>query len=87
MSRVATRIDRKVGARVRKRRLELRISQERFADLLSVTFQQVQKYEKGTNRIAASRLYRMTQVLDVNAAYFFQDLDRVHRRASEEARR
>ncbi|HVK81775.1 MAG TPA: helix-turn-helix transcriptional regulator [Verrucomicrobiae bacterium] len=51
------------------------MSQEALADLLGVTFQQVQKYEKGVNRVAASRLYEMTKALDVSVAFFFEGLD------------
>jgi transcriptional regulator with XRE-family HTH domain len=64
-------IDEHVGARVRKRRRLLGISQELLAQKIGVTFQQVQKYEKGTNRIGASRLQRISEVLGVNAGFFF----------------
>lgn len=72
--RSANAIDRRIGQRVRARRLELGVSQERLADILGVTFQQVQKYEKGTNRIAASRLFDIAAALDMPAARFFEGL-------------
>jgi transcriptional regulator with XRE-family HTH domain len=72
--RAANAIDRKLGQRVRSRRLEIGMSQERLADKLGVTFQQVQKYEKGVNRIAASRLYDIASALDQPVARFFEGL-------------
>jgi len=69
--RAATSIDRKLGQRVRSRRLEIGMSQERLAELLGVTFQQVQKYETGTNRIGASRLERIARTLGVSIPFFF----------------
>ena len=61
-----------VGARLRKRRQALSISQERLGAQLGLTFQQVQKYEKGVNRIGASRLYQIAQALDAPVQYFFE---------------
>jgi transcriptional regulator with XRE-family HTH domain len=72
--RAATSIDRKLGQRVRSRRLEIGMSQERLAELLGVTFQQVQKYEKGVNRIAASRLYDIASALQQPVSRFFEGL-------------
>ncbi len=72
--RSANVIDKKVGQRVRARRLELGISQEGLAEMLGVTFQQVQKYEKGTNRIAVSRLYAISLALEIHAGRFFDNL-------------
>jgi transcriptional regulator with XRE-family HTH domain len=69
--RAANAIDRKVGQRVRSRRLEIGMSQERLAELLGVTFQQVQKYEKGVNRIAVSRLWDIANALELPVARFF----------------
>jgi transcriptional regulator with XRE-family HTH domain len=66
-------IDKHVGARVRMRRLILGMSQGKLGEALDVTFQQVQKYEKGANRIGASRLQQLARVLDVPPAYFFED--------------
>lgn len=72
--RAANPVDVHVGARVRIRRQVLKMSQERLGDQLGVTFQQVQKYERGSNRIGASRLWRLAQVLDVPVSYFFEGL-------------
>ena len=63
--------DKYVGSRVRMRRLMLGMSQGTLADQLGLTFQQVQKYEKGTNRISASRLQQMCQILQVPVPFFF----------------
>ena len=64
--------DKHVGARVRMRRMMLSMSQEKLGDALGLTFQQVQKYEKGTNRIGASRLQQISQILQVPVAFFFE---------------
>ena len=66
-------VDVHVGARVRSRRMQLGMSQTDLANKLGLTFQQVQKYEKGVNRIGASRLYRIASILDVPPQYFFED--------------
>src|SRR5205807_1378279 len=65
-------IDRHVGSRVRMRRLMLSMSQEKLGDALGLTFQQVQKYEKGSNRVSASRLQHLSQILQVPVAFFFE---------------
>jgi len=67
-------VDVHVGERVRARRLLAGLSQEAFAKKLNITFQQVQKYEKGTNRISASRLYKIATILSVPIDYFFEDI-------------
>jgi transcriptional regulator with XRE-family HTH domain len=64
--------DKYVGSRVRMRRLMLSMSQEKLGEKLGLTFQQVQKYEKGTNRIGASRLQHIAQILKVPVAFFFE---------------
>jgi transcriptional regulator with XRE-family HTH domain len=64
-------IDGHVGSRVRMRRLMLAMSQSKLADALGLTFQQVQKYEKGANRIGASRLQQISQILQVPVPFFF----------------
>src|SRR5882672_7325525 len=64
-------IDKHVGSRVRMRRMMLGMSQEKLGDALDLTFQQVQKYEKGTNRIGASRLQQISHILQVPVAFFF----------------
>ena len=65
-------IDRHVGSRVRMRRLLVGMSQEKLAQALGLTFQQVQKYEKGTNRIGASRLHLIASVLGVPIEFFYE---------------
>ena len=69
-----TYIDVHVGQRVRQRRTLLGYSQERLADALNLTFQQVQKYERGANRVGAGRLYELSHALDVPVNYFFEEL-------------
>jgi transcriptional regulator with XRE-family HTH domain len=64
--------DKHVGSRVRMRRMMLSMSQEKLGDALGLTFQQVQKYEKGTNRIGASRLQQISQILQVPVSFFFE---------------
>src|SRR6201998_3409650 len=65
-------IDRHVGSRVRMRRMMLSMSQEKLGDALGLTFQQVQKYEKGSNRIGASRLQQIAHILQVTVGFFFE---------------
>jgi transcriptional regulator with XRE-family HTH domain len=65
-------IDKHVGSRVRMRRMMVAMSQEKLGDALGLTFQQVQKYEKGTNRIGASRLQQISHILQVPVAFFFE---------------
>jgi transcriptional regulator with XRE-family HTH domain len=67
-------IDVHVGERVRLRRTLLGMSQEKLASRLGITFQQVQKYEKGTNRVGAGRLKQIADVLEVPVGYFYEDL-------------
>jgi len=67
-------IDVHVGSRVRLRRTLLGLSQEKLGDALGLTFQQVQKYERGVNRIGASRLFDLSRVLDVPIGFFFDDM-------------
>lgn len=67
-------IDKYVGSRVRARRVGLRISQTKLGDSIGVTFQQVQKYENGTNRIGASNLYKIARQLGVDVSFFFQEM-------------
>src|SRR6202521_1171939 len=66
--------DKHVGARVRMRRMMLSMSQEKLGDALDLTFQQVQKYEKGANRIGASRLQQIAHILQVPVSFFFDGL-------------
>lgn len=67
-------VDVHVGARIRLRRTLLGMSQERLGDALGLTFQQVQKYERGTNRVGASRLWDLSRVLDVPVSFFYEDM-------------
>ena len=69
-------IDVHVGKRLRLRRTLLGMSQERLGELLGLTFQQVQKYERGANRIGSSRLFQLGQILDVPVSFFFDDMPR-----------
>ncbi len=82
-------IDQLVGRQLRARRLELGLSQQRLADAIGVTFQQIQKYEHGSNRVVASRLYDLAKVLHVTVEYFFanaeQDLALITPRDQPEA--
>ena len=66
-------IDLDVGRRIRVRRIQLGLSQTYVADKLGITFQQVQKYEKGANRVSASRLQNIAELLDVPVSFFFGD--------------
>jgi transcriptional regulator with XRE-family HTH domain len=68
-------IDVHVGARLRLRRTLLGMSQERLGEAIGLTFQQVQKYERGANRVGASRLYDLSRVLDVPVSFFFDDIN------------
>jgi transcriptional regulator with XRE-family HTH domain len=81
-------VDAHVGERLKQRRLTLGLSQERLGELLGLTFQQIQKYERGSNRLGASRLYQAACALDVEIAYFFDGLatnsDRLAREAIDE---
>lgn len=68
-------VDVHVGARIGARRKLLQLSQKELAERLGITFQQVQKYEKGVNRIGAGRLYSIASILGVDVGYFYSDLD------------
>jgi transcriptional regulator with XRE-family HTH domain len=72
MNKSSTPIDKHVGARVRMRRMMMKMSQTSLGDALGVTFQQVQKYEKGTNRIGAGRLQQIAGLLQVPIEFFFE---------------
>ena len=74
-NKVPSGIDRIVGQRLRWRRRELRLTQEQLGEKLGLTFQQVQKYEKGVNRISAGRLFEMSQVLGITITYFYEGID------------
>ena len=68
-------IDVHVGQRIRQRRTLLGMSQEKLAEAIGLTFQQVQKYERGANRVGSSRLFDLARVLDVPISYFFEDME------------
>jgi transcriptional regulator with XRE-family HTH domain len=67
-------VDVHVGKRLRVRRSLLGMSQEKLSDQVGITFQQIQKYEQGTNRISAGRLYKLSKVLNVPISYFFENI-------------
>ena len=67
-------VDRHVGLRIRMRRKEIGVSQERLAEALGITFQQVQKYERGANRVSASKLWEIAQALKTSVSYFYEGL-------------
>lgn len=73
MKKVPNSIDVHVGSRIRLRRTLLGMSQEKLGDSLGITFQQVQKYEKGTNRVGASRLQNISSILNVPISFFFEE--------------
>ena len=75
-------IDAHVGSRVRLRRMLVGMSQERLGESMGLTFQQVQKYEKGANRIGASRLHQISKLLDVPVGYFFDEAPAVEERST-----
>ncbi|MEL7040179.1 MAG: helix-turn-helix transcriptional regulator [Pseudomonadota bacterium] len=74
-NKIPSGIDRIVGQRLRWRRRELKFTQEQLGERLGLTFQQVQKYEKGVNRISAGRLWEMAQVLGISITYFFEGVE------------
>ena len=76
LKKAPSAVDRHVGSRVRLRRISVGLSQERLGEQLGVTFQQVQKYEKGTNRISVSRMQQIAQVLGCTVSYFLEGAPR-----------
>lgn len=75
MSKTSKRVDSHVGERMRERRTMLGQTQEQLSATLEISYQQVQKYETGSNRVSAGRLYEIATALNVDVAYFFTDLD------------
>ena len=73
IKKISDPVDVHVGGRVRLRRMLIGMSQEKLGDALNLTFQQIQKYEKGANRIGAGRLFRSAQLLGVSVQFFFDD--------------
>ena len=84
MSKKANPIDIQVGNRVRIRRMLIGMSQERLGDTLGLTFQQVQKYEKGINRIGAGRLFEIARILGVPIDYFYDGVSATEEAPAEE---
>ena len=80
-------VDAHVGSRVRLRRMLIGMSQEKLGELLGLTFQQVQKYEKGANRIAASRLLEISVALDLSVSQFYEGLSSVRGAKAQDAQR
>lgn len=72
---IADIVDKHVGLQIRNRRTLMGLSQEKLADSVGVTFQQVQKYERGTNRVSASRLFSFSKILGVSIDYFYDGLN------------
>ena len=75
MGRIAKRVDAYVGERIRERRAALGLTQEHLARALEISYQQVQKYETGANRVSVGRLFEISGKLEVDIAYFFEGLD------------
>ncbi|MAL80499.1 MAG: DNA-binding protein [Sneathiella sp.] len=75
MGKVAKRVDDHVGERIRERRTMMGLTQEHLAKALDISYQQVQKYETGANRVSAGRLYEIAKRLEVDVAYFFEHLE------------
>lgn len=73
-ARKADIVDKHVGSRIRERRREIQISQQDMSEILGVSYQQLQKYENGSNRVSAGRLYLMAHVLKVDVGFFYQGL-------------
>lgn len=82
--RLANAVDEHIGKRVKSRRLQVDLSQEKLADLVGVTFQQIQKYENGVNRVAASRLWEMAKALGVPVSFFYEGLEVAGRGVAED---
>ncbi len=75
MGKVAKRVDDHVGERIRERRTMMGLTQEHLAKALDISYQQVQKYETGANRVSAGRLYEIAKRLEVDVAYFFENIE------------
>src|SRR3954465_8799423 len=86
LSNAANPVDAHVGSRVRQRRTLLGMSQEKLGQAVSLTFQQIQKYERGANRVGASRLYQLSRILDVPVSYFFEEMPETLSRPARLAR-
>lgn len=75
MGKLAKRVDDHVGERIRERRTQMGLTQEHLASALAISYQQVQKYETGANRVSAGRLYEIAQRLEVDVGFFFEGLE------------
>ena len=75
MGKLAKRVDAHVGERIRDRRTSLGLTQEHLANALQISYQQVQKYETGANRVSAGRLFELARTLDIDVGYFFEGLN------------
>ncbi len=75
MGKIAKRVDDHVGERIRERRTMMGLTQENLANALQISYQQVQKYETGANRVSAGRLYELAQRLEVEVSHFFEGLE------------
>ena len=75
MGKIAKRVDDHVGERIRERRTMMGLTQENLANALQISYQQVQKYETGANRVSAGRLYEMAMRLEIDVSYFFEGLE------------
>ncbi|MDP6568179.1 MAG: helix-turn-helix transcriptional regulator [Alphaproteobacteria bacterium] len=75
MGKLAKRVDAHVGGRIRDRRTSLGLTQEHLANALNISYQQVQKYETGANRVSAGRLYEVARILQSEVSYFFEGLN------------
>ena len=75
MGKIAKRVDYHVGERIRERRTVMGLTQENLANVLQISYQQVQKYETGANRISAGRLYELAQILKVDVNFLFEGLE------------
>jgi len=83
VARRSSDVDGHVGRRVRERRREIGISQDKLGNALKVSFQQVQKYEVGTNRVAAGRLWDIARILEVDVGYFFEGIEKRAKRKAK----
>ncbi len=82
-----SKVDHHVGRRVRERRREIGMSLAKLGNALGITFQQIQKYEAGTNRVAAGRLWDTAKALEVDVAYFFEGIERRAKRKAKPRKR
>ena len=83
----SSKVDAHVGRRVRERRLSLSMSQDKLGNALGISFQQIQKYEAGANRVAAGRLWDMARILEVDVGYFFEGIQKRAKRKAKPRKR